>query len=302
MLRKKINIIFLPDASNRVRQFKVPQSLLLGSLFVFLSVAILFIWGFAEYQDIKEKVPRLMQLEKENAQQKTQLASLTEKIDRINGRLIELNEFDQKLKIMVNLETDEENNQFLGIGGSDPSLLSPEYTIEKAHERLVTLMHQSLDDLDIAISVQINEKEELYKFLESQKNMLAHTPSVWPTRGWLSSGFGKRLSPFTKEEEFHKGIDISTRINTPILAPADGLVSSTGKDYLMGNKLMIDHGYGMKTRYGHMEKILVKRGEYVKRGQKIGLVGETGRTTGPHLHYEVYLNGLPVNPRHYILN
>jgi murein DD-endopeptidase MepM/ murein hydrolase activator NlpD len=265
-------------------------------------VALLFTWGIAEYRGIKEKVPRLAQLENENTQQKTQLASLTERIDRINGRLIELNEFDQKLKIMVNLEPDEENSQFLGIGGSDPSLLNPGYTIEKAHERLVTLMHQSLDNLDTAISVQINEKEELYKFLGNQKNMLACTPSVWPTRGWLSSGFGNRISPFTNEKEFHKGIDISTRMNTPILAPADGIVSSTGKDYVMGNKLMINHGFGLKTRYGHMAKILVKKGEYVKRGQEIGLVGNTGRSTGPHVHYEVYLNSLPVNPRRYILN
>ena len=302
MLRKKITIIFLPDSSNRVRQIKIPQSLLLGSLLVILLFSLFLTWGLMDYRSIKAKVPILTQLKEENAQQKTQLASLTNKIDRINGRLIELNEFDQKLKTMVNLETDEENSQFLGIGGSDPSLLNPGYTIEKAHERLVTLMHQSLDDLDTAISVQINEKEELYKYLENQKSMLAHTPSIWPTRGWLSSGFGKRVSPFTKEEEFHKGLDISTRMNTPIIATADGLVSSTGKDYLMGNKLMIDHGYGLKTRYGHMAKILVKRGEYVKRGQKIGLVGNTGRTTGPHLHYEVYLNGVPVNPRHYILN
>ena len=302
MFGKKITIVFLPDASNKVKQFRIPQSLLLVSLVVFLSVALLSAWGIVEYRGIKENVPKLSQLEEENAQQKTQLASLTEKIDRINGRLIELNEFDQKLKIMVNLEPDEENSQFLGIGGSDTSLLNPGYTIEKAHERLVTLMHQSLDNLDTAISVQINEKEELYKFLENQKNMLVCTPSVWPTRGWLSSGFGNRISPFTNEKEFHKGLDISTRMNTPILAPADGLVSSTGKDYLMGNKLTINHGYGLKTRYGHMAKILVKKGEYVKRGQEIGLVGNTGRSTGPHLHYEVYLNSLPVNPRRYILN
>ena len=302
MFGKKITIVFLPDASNKVKQFKIPQSLLLVSLLIFLSVALLFTWGIVEYRGIKGKVSRLVQLEKENTQQKTQLAFLTGKIDRINGRLIELNEFDQKLKIMVNLETDEENNQFLGIGGSDPSLLNPGYTIEKAHERLVTLMHQSLDNLDTAISVQIDEKEELYKFLENQKSMLACTPSIWPTRGWSSSGFGNRISPFTNEKEFHKGLDISTRMNTPILAPADGLVSSTGKDYAMGNKLMINHGYGLKTRYGHMAKILVKKGEYVKRGQEIGLVGNTGRSTGPHLHYEVYLNSLPVNPRRYILN
>jgi murein DD-endopeptidase MepM/ murein hydrolase activator NlpD len=302
MLRKKITIIFLPDASSGVKQFKIPQSLLLGLLLTILLLAFVLTWGFMDYRAIKAKVPKLARLEKENSQQKVQLASLTDRIDRINGRLIELNEFDRKLKIMVNLETDEENNQFLGIGGSDTSLLDPGYTIEKAHERLVTLMHQSLDNLDTAISIQMNEKEELYKFLENQKNLLAHTPSIWPTRGWLSSGFGNRISPFTNEEEFHKGIDISTRMNTPILAPADGLVSSTGKDYFMGNMLMINHGYGLKTRYGHMAKILVKQGEYVKRGQEIGLVGNTGRSTGPHLHYEVYLNSLPVNPRRYILN
>jgi murein DD-endopeptidase MepM/ murein hydrolase activator NlpD len=302
MLRKKITIVLLPESGSRVRQLKIPQSLLLGSLLVILSLAFVIPWGLMEYRAVKAKLPKLSQLEKENRQQKVQLASLTDRIDRINNRLIELNEFDQKLKVMVNLETEEENSQFLGIGGSDPSLLDPGYTIEKAHERLVTLMHQSLDDLDTAISIQMNEKEELYKFLENQKSLLAHTPSVWPTHGWLSSGFGKRISPFTKEEEFHKGIDISTRLNTPIIAPADGVVSLTGKDYVMGNMLMINHGNGMKTRYGHMARILVKKGEYVKRGQEIGLVGNTGRSTGPHLHYEVYLNSLPVNPRRYILN
>lgn len=302
MLRKKITIVFLPDASNKVKQLKIPQSFLLGSLLVFLSLACVLTWGIIDYGSMKAKVPRLAQMEEENAQQKTQLAALTEKIDHINGKLIELNEFDQKLKIMVNLKTDEDSSRFLGIGGSDPSLLNPDYTIEKAHERLVSLMHQSLDHLDTEISIQMNEKEALYKFLENQKNMLACTPSIWPTRGWLSSGFGNRISPFTNEKEFHKGIDISTRMNTPVLAPADGLVSSTGKDYTMGKKVTINHSYGLKTRYGHLAKILVKKGEYVKRGQEIGLVGETGRTTGPHLHYEVYLNGLPINPRRYILN
>jgi murein DD-endopeptidase MepM/ murein hydrolase activator NlpD len=302
MLRKKITIVFLPDASDRVRQLKIPQSLLLGSLVVTLIFALVLTWGLMDYRSIKAKVPRLAQLEDENARQKTQLAALTDKIDRINGKLIELNEFDQKLKIMVNLETDEEGSQFIGIGGSDPSLLNPDYTIEKAHERLVTLMHQSLDNLDTEISVQMNEKEELYKYLENQKSMLACTPSIWPTRGWVSSGFGNRISPFTDEVEFHKALDISTRMNTPIIAPADGLVSGTGKENAIGNNITISHGYGLKTRYGHLAKILVKKGEYVKRGQEIGLVGNSGRTTGPHLHYEVYLNSVPVNPRRYILN
>jgi len=160
----------------------------------------------------------------------------------------------------------------------------------------------SLDNLNTEISVQTQEKVELYKFLENQKSMLASTPSIWPTKGWVSSGFGNHTSPFTNEKEFHSGIDISGRMNTPIIAPADGVVSSVRQTYGYGKTLVINHGYGLKTTYGHLRKFLIKKGQYVKRGQEIALVGNSGRTTGPHLHYEVHLNGLAVNPLRYILN
>ncbi len=302
MAAKKVTIVFLPGASSKVKQLKIPRFLLFFVFLIFLSAALALAWGIRDYRDIKAKVPHLTQLERENENQKLQLVALTHKIDQISGKLIELKKFDQKLKTMVNLETNEDNSQFLGIGGSDPSLLNPDYTLEKAHQKLVRLMHKSLDNLDTEISIQTSEKEELYKFLENQKTMLASTPSIWPTRGWVSSRFGYRISPFTNQKEFHKGIDISTRMNTPIIAPADGVIASIGRDHGMGNMLTINHSYGLKTRYGHVSKVLVKKGQYVKRGQKIALVGNTGRTTGPHLHYEVYLNGLPVNPRRYILN
>jgi murein DD-endopeptidase MepM/ murein hydrolase activator NlpD len=298
----KVTIVFLPGASKKVKQLKIPRALLYFLLLVLLAAALALTWGVRDYRAIKAKIPRLAKLAEENEQQKLQLVALTHKIDQISGKLIELKKFDQKLKTMVNLETSEDNSQFLGIGGSDPALLNPDYAIEKAHKKLIRLMHNSLDNLDTEISIQANEKEELYKFLENQKTMLASTPSVWPTRGWVSSGFGYRISPFTNEKEFHKGIDISTRMKTPIVAPADGMIASTGKDHGMGNMITINHGYGVKTRYGHLSKILVKNGQYVKRGEKIALVGNTGRSTGPHLHYEVYLNGLPVNPFRYILN
>jgi murein DD-endopeptidase MepM/ murein hydrolase activator NlpD len=298
----KVTIVFLPGASKKVKQLKIPRVLLYFLFLVFLAAALALTWGIRDYRAIKAKIPRLAKLEDENEQQKLQLVALTHKIDQIGGKLIELKKFDQKLKTMVNLETSEDNSQFLGIGGSDPALLNPDYAIEKAHQKLIRLMHNSLDNLDTEISIQANEKEELYKFLENQKTMLASTPSIWPTRGWVSSGFGYRISPFTNEKEFHKGIDISTRMKTPIIAPADGVIATTGKDHGMGKMLTINHGYGVKTRYGHLSKILVKNGQYVKRGENIGLVGNTGRSTGPHLHYEVYLNGLPVNPFRYILN
>jgi murein DD-endopeptidase MepM/ murein hydrolase activator NlpD len=103
-------------------------------------------------------------------------------------------------------------------------------------------------------------------------------------------------------KEFHNGLDISARIGTPIIVPSDGVVASIGTSYGFGKLLTINHGYGYKTRYAHLSKFLVKKGEYVKRGQKIALMGNTGRSTGPHLHYEVHLKGVPVDPHQYILN
>ena len=163
-------------------------------------------------------------------------------------------------------------------------------------------MHQSLDNLSAEICMQTNEKAELLEFLRDQKSMLACTPSVWPTRGWISSGFGYRISPFTNEREFHQGLDIATRMNSVIVAPADGVISSAGWEYGFGRVVTLSHDYGLKTKYGHLAETLVKKGQYVKRGQKIALVGNTGRSTGPHLHYEVHLKGVPVNPLRYILN
>ncbi|MBW1804775.1 MAG: M23 family metallopeptidase [Deltaproteobacteria bacterium] len=232
-----------------------------------------------------------------------QLALLVRKIDQINSKMVELKKFDHKLKVMVNLETGEnEDVQFLGIGGSDPSLINPEYSIEEAHKNLVRLMHRSLDNLNTEIAVQTEEMTELYDFLEGQKCMFACTPSIWPAKGWVSSRFGYRISPFTNEKEFHNGLDVSARTGSTIISPADGVVSSVGKSYGFGNILTINHGYGLKTKYAHLKKALVKKGQAVKRGQKIALMGISGRSTGPHLHYEVHLKGVPVNPLRYILN
>jgi murein DD-endopeptidase MepM/ murein hydrolase activator NlpD len=299
---KEITIIFLSDGARKTKQLKIPKIFILSLPLFILAAVILVAWVFSDYQTVKTQIPRLAYLQKENKHQKVQLANLSQKIDHINRKMIELNRFDHKLRVMVNLETSEDNPQFLGIGGSDPTVLNPDYTVEKAHKKLVRLMHHSLDNLNTEISVQIQDKAELYRFLQEQKSMLACTPSIWPTKGWVSSDFGYRISPFTNEREFHKGFDISARMNTVIIAPADGVVSTVGRSHGYGRMLHINHGYGLKTVYAHLAKSLVTKGKYVKRGQKIALLGNSGRTTGPHLHYEVHLNGVPVNPLRYILN
>jgi murein DD-endopeptidase MepM/ murein hydrolase activator NlpD len=298
----KVTILILSEGTKKVRQLKLSKFFVGVVFLLVISIGFCFSWLLNDYKNAKGQMPHLQYLKKENKQQRIQLIALAQKIDQVSEKLMELKEFDHKLRVMVNLESRDENVQFLGIGGSDPTLLDPNYTVEKAHQKLVRLMHKSLEDLETEAAIQINEKEELYKFLENQKSILACTPSLWPVRGWISSRFGYRISPFTNEKEFHKGLDICTRMNAPISAPADGVVSSVGWDYGYGKILTLKHGYGMKTRYAHLEKTLVKKGQYVKRGQKIALVGNSGRTTGPHLHYEVHLNGVPLDPLRYILN
>jgi len=125
-------------------------------------------------------------------------------------------------------------------------------------------------------------------------------PSIWPVRGVVTGGFGERIDPLNGEGAFHSGIDISAPPGTPVYAPADGIVFSSGPDSGYGNAVLIDHGFGLTTKYGHMSRVDVVIGQEVKRGQLIGAVGETGRTTGPHLHYEVHVHDTPVNPAKYL--
>jgi len=143
--------------------------------------------------------------------------------------------------------------------------------------------------------------EELSQAASERLTRWASTPSVWPVKGWVTSGFGLRISPFTGQPAMHDGLDIGAEPNADIHAPAAGQVTAAGFDPKMGNVVNIDHGYGIQTQYGHMAKILVKPGQKVKRGDRIGLVGSTGLSTGPHLHYMVKVNNRPVNPQRYIL-
>lgn len=302
MAFKKVTIVILPDGVNTVKQIKIPKILVNFLLALILAVTAFLLWGSYDYYRIKSKVPEQARLLDENRQKEAQLVALTGKIDKINSKMVELIEFDNKLKVMADLEPGVDNTQFLGIGGPDSTLMDSDYSVENAHKTLVRLMHQSIDNLDTAISIQTEEKQELYKFLENQKSILACTPSIWPAKGWPNDGFGYRKSPFTGKKEFHEGLDISARKGSPVVAPADGYISFVGKSNSFGNYITITHGYGYKTRYGHLSKTLVTKGQAVKRGEKIALIGSTGRSTGPHLHYEILRNNVPVDPKTYILD
>lgn len=302
MTTKKITILILPDGSSRTRQLKVPKAIFWVGLIIMLAASGGLSWILKDYWVIKKKMPLLAEFEKKNKNQAVQLTALATKVDGMNNKMLKLRNFENRLRVMVNLEPNDDNTQFLGIGGSDPALLNPEYVLKEGHRKLVRVMHNSLDNLDDEVTGRTKDLGELCRFFENQKSLLACTPSVWPTKGWVSSRFGYRISPFTNTKEFHHGLDICTRVGAPIVAPADGVVSNIGKDYGYGNVMTINHKYGIKTRYAHLKKVLVKKGQSVKRGEEIALVGTTGRTTGPHLHYEVKLNGVAVDPLRYILD
>jgi murein DD-endopeptidase MepM/ murein hydrolase activator NlpD len=302
MAFKRLTIVFVPEGTSGTRQFSLPKVVLCALVLCLLGGGVYFGWIFQDYVNLKGKMPRLAQLEKENQFQKSQFLHLAQRINKMTKRVGELEAVDHRLRTMVNMETGEDNTPSNGVGGPDPALLDPRQAAEKSVGALVRKMHRSLDDLSDGIAYGKREKAELEKFLEEQKTLLASTPSIWPTKGWLSSGFGYRTSPFTGQREFHKGLDISARLKAPILAPANGIVRFVGWDHGYGKSIIISHGHGIKTRYAHLQKALVKKGQYVKRGDTIALVGSTGRSTGPHLHYEVHVNGMAVNPLRYILN
>lgn len=156
--------------------------------------------------------------------------------------------------------------------------------------RTFGILHDLLDGLGARL-------DTVRKGVETRQALAAATPSIWPlVSGWLTSSFGSRSDPVTGEPEQHAGLDISADRGTPVHATADGTVEAAGYNGGYGNCILLDHGFGISTRYGHLSGYAVSTGQVVKRGQVIGYVGSTGHTTGAHLHYEILMNGEPVNP------
>ncbi|MEN8164342.1 MAG: M23 family metallopeptidase, partial [Acidobacteriota bacterium] len=143
---------------------------------------------------------------------------------------------------------------------------------------------------------------EVEQAMADQEQKLSSTPTIAPVIGVVTDGFGNRRDPFTGKRAYHHGLDLSARRGTPIVAPADGVVGFAGRNGGMGRMIRISHGFGFLTVYGHLDKILVEPGQDVQRGEEIGHVGNTGRSTGSHLHYEVLKDGKFVNPLYYILD
>jgi murein DD-endopeptidase MepM/ murein hydrolase activator NlpD len=252
-----------------------------------------------------------------------QTTAFSTAVNDLKRRLLAMKEVNQRLRLMLGIETQKSENVLDGRGGENASNARDERdqtsaTVGEIDTLLETkpVQDSRAENLDeVAFKVQagltwlqtvagLEERtlQDLTTEVENRQAKWAATPSIWPVKGWITSGFGHRISPFTGQQVMHEGLDIGAPPNSPIQAPAAGRVTASGFDSRMGNMVSLDHGFGIETVYGHMAKILVKNGQKVKRGDVIGLVGSTGLSTGPHLHYLVKSNNRPVDPQRYILD
>jgi murein DD-endopeptidase MepM/ murein hydrolase activator NlpD len=300
--KEYFDILIFGHETSKARHLKIHKKTFKIGFYLFTLIFLSTTVFFCDYIQIKRKVFELNRLRQEAQAQKSQIRFFSDQIEDLETQLSRLKDFDRKVRIIANLEKGQDTPPIIGIGGPSPSDIREKLKRENDENGLIQQMKSDVERLKSEAISREESFSELEKLLQSKKEMLAHTPSIWPVMGWVTSGFGFRTNPFTGLTQMHEGIDISNQVGTPIIAPADGIISDIGNDLGLGKILVISHGFGMITRYAHLNKVLVRVGQKVKRGEKIAEVGTSGRTTGPHLHYEVRLGGIPVNPMRYILN
>lgn len=299
MSKKSYTVLVVPDRSSHTTRFRVPQSLLVGvavgiGLIGLASTAAWVHYGHLVTQAADDRI-----LKEENAQLRSELQAIREKVFALDRTVDRVEKLDQKLRAISSLSDPDRK---LAIGpvsaGSSEELAAKLATLDPEDGRS---LDGRVDQLAAQASKQEQSLQELEEYFHDQKSLLASAPSIWPARGWVTSDFGSRLDPYTAERVMHKGLDIAAPYGSPVQAPADGTVVFASMEGGYGKVLVIDHGYGIKTRYGHLSELFVKAGVKVKRGDRIAACGNTGRSTGPHVHYEVRVHGVPENPRKFIL-
>jgi septal ring factor EnvC (AmiA/AmiB activator) len=300
--KEHYNILIFGHKTSKTRHLKIRKKTVKISFYLIGIALLSTTFFFCDYIQVKKKAFELGRLRQETQNQRSQIQFFSARIEDLEKQLSKLKEFDRKIRIIANLERGQETIPSMGMGGPSPSDIRDKLKKEKDDAGLVHQMRSDVERLQSEAMSREDSLSELEKLLQVKREMLTHTPSIWPVQGWVTSGFGFRTNPFTGLTQMHEGLDISNRVGTPIIAPANGIISDVGNDNAVGKVVVIFHGFGMTSRYGHLNKVFVKVGQRVKRGDKIAEVGMTGKTTGPHLHYEVKINGVPINPARYILN
>jgi murein DD-endopeptidase MepM/ murein hydrolase activator NlpD len=325
-----LTVLVVGDERSPMRRFQIPREK--AKRFMVLGAAVAFLLTFAlvDWARLRLEAVDVERLSAETATQRELVESVAGSLEELESELERLREFERKVRVIADLPESRTlavgGPEGLGAqgGGLDPAgggqetapgpptkptaHLAPELVPESrmaqnhVHPAALGRVTRKARRLIPHTSARLTSMEDLVAQLDGKSKRLAATPSIWPAEGWLTSRFGYRVSPFTSKRQFHAGIDVAANLGTEIVAPAEGKVVSAGKRGALGKRVVIDHGYGVRTTYGHLEKFLVGAGDRVERGQLIASVGSTGRSTGPHLHYAVEVNGKARNPLDYILD
>jgi len=247
-----------------------------------------YVWLHRSYQ-------RLVRMEHEYEQMKQDFTKVRQYSYRLQSNLEKMEQQVRRLQIIAGVTVGRNIPQIAGVGGK--SAPAPE-AVGRAH-----LLEQQwwLAQSQQKAEVLQDQLDQLYEIFQQKSVALSATPSILPVHGYVTSDFGARIDPFTGAPDFHTGVDISAPYGTPVVATAAGQVVFAGPHGTYGHLIIIDHGFGIFTYYGHLSKILIREGDRVQRWQVIGLVGSSGRSTAPHVHYEIRYQNQPLNPLQFVV-
>ncbi len=287
--KRHSTIIIVPHAHGKVFKIQLSPVLLKTLVFLGITVAVLSVVSVVASGNFLRQRALFRALQTENKQLKSNNQRLSQTLTQVQARLTQFEQRTKALAIAAGVA-----NLFSDTAAGVPSAVGSGGPLTKLGAEPEALVRRQ-EQLDQQLA-------KVEKRLSEQALVLSHTPVVAPVIGVITDGFGPRIDPVTHQPAFHDGLDISVAFGTVITAPADGVVTFADRDSGYGRLLKINHGYGYATMYGHLDRFLVKEGSRVTRGQAIGKVGMSGRTTGPHLHYEVWKDGEKQNPLYYILD
>lgn len=293
--RKYFRLLLLTDGSSQQREFKFNNL----RIFTLIFCVVLLVGGIT-YSTSRILANYYTQIAMtdvmdENAELRQNLGWIEDRVNEVTEDLYSLTESDDQLRIMADMPLIDDDIRQVGVGGA----VGPEISAGVENERARDLIFD-LEKIEREIRLQKASFVEIERQFAERAELIRHTPSIYPTEGGrFSSMFGRRPDPFNGRITQHNGIDISVERGTPVYATADGVVVHAKRVHGLGKLIVIDHGYGFKTAYGHLDRIISAKGRTVSRGDKIGEVGNTGRSTAPHLHYEVHVDRKAVDPRDY---
>jgi murein DD-endopeptidase MepM/ murein hydrolase activator NlpD len=282
-------------------KFNVNYLKIFGSVFLVFFIFTVFSYIFL----LKYYYERhsMLNFKVENKELRKKVEVYDKSIAEINEKLINLKIYEAQVKNVLKQAKDNFGEIDVSVGGKEFSTSKDFYILSDLKEKeLFQQLDQVLDALNSEVDKRSEALIESVHELEKVHLTWSSMPTITPVQGYLSSNFGYRISPFSGYRVIHSGIDIATKYGNPIKATAKGIVVFTGYKPYYGNIVIIDHGNGYITRYGHCSRILVREGNFVKKGDIIARVGSTGRSTGPHVHYEVLVNGVPINPLSFTLD